>query len=204
MIQAYLAAAEAVAGLFRSPALDEGWDRPSALAGFRVSGLAGHLARGVFTVEGYLAAPVPPDTPMVTAEIYLSMVATLTDEDNQRIIDRGQADADAGADDLRARYDAALDHLRAALPPLSPDRPMAMFGGTVLPLRDCLITRLVELLIHADDLAVSLGVPTPAFPDEAAEPVLALLLRHSHRRHGTAALLRAFARGERAGPVTAF
>jgi uncharacterized protein (TIGR03083 family) len=204
VIEAYLSAAEAVSGLLRSPELDARWDQPSALAGFQVSGLAGHLARGVFTVEGYLAAPEPDSRDMVTAEVYVSMVATLTDDDNRRIIDRGRTDAGPGPDDLRARYDAALARLRTVLPTLSPSRPMPMFGGNVLPLRDCLVTRLVELLIHADDLAVSLAVPTPSFPGEAAEPVLELLLRHAHRRHGTAALLRAFTRAERATPIPAF
>ena len=203
MIASYLTAAGAVSGLLHSPALDAAWDRPSALDGFLVSGLAGHLARAVFTVEGYLAAPAS-DTKPVSAEIYLSMVDGLSAEDNERIIDRGQADAGSGPDDLRERYDAALDRLRVALPALPPDRPMPMFGGTVLPLRDCLVTRLVELLIHADDLAVSIGVPTPSFPAEASEAVLGLLLRQSQRRHGTPALLRAFARAERAAPIIAF
>lgn len=204
MIASYLTAATTVSGLLRRPEVDEAWDRPSELDGFLVSGLAGHLARAVFTVEGYLAAPVPPDASPVSADIYVSVIAALTDEDNQRIVDRGQADAGSGPDDLRARFDAALDRLRLALPSLSPERSMAMFGGNVLPLRDCLVTRLVELLIHADDLAVSVGVPTPAFPGEAEEAVLGLLLRQSQRRHGTPALLRAFARAERAAPVPAF
>ncbi|MFG1604110.1 maleylpyruvate isomerase N-terminal domain-containing protein [Actinoplanes sp. NPDC049265] len=204
MIEAYLSAARAVSGLLHSPAVDVMWEQPSALTGFRVSGLAGHLARAVFTVEGYLAAPPPVAPELVTAEIYLSVIGALTDDDNRRIVDRGEADAGSGPDDLRERYDAALGRLGMVLPTLPPSHPMPMFGGNVLPLRDCLVTRLVELLIHADDLAVSLNVATPAFADEATEPVLALLLGHAHRRHGTAALLRAFTRAERAAPIPAF
>jgi uncharacterized protein (TIGR03083 family) len=204
VIEAYLSAARVVSGLLHSPAVDVRWEQPSALAGFRVSGLAGHLARAVFTVEGYLAEPPPVDPHLVTAEIYLATIAGLTDDDNQRIIDRGETDAGTGPDDLRDRYDAALGRLSTVLPTLPPSHPMPMFGGNVLPLRDCLITRLVELLVHADDLAVSLNVAPPACTDEATEPVLALLLRHSHRRHGTAALLRAFTRAERAAPIPAF
>jgi hypothetical protein len=75
----------------------------------------------------------------------------------------------------------------------------------VLPLRDCLTTRLLELLVHADDLALSLGVPTPDFDDEAADLVVTLLARFARRRHGTPAMLRAFTRAERApSSVAAF
>ena len=47
VIEAYLSAAGTVAELLRSPALADAWSAPSALAEFRVSGLAGHLGRGV-------------------------------------------------------------------------------------------------------------------------------------------------------------
>ncbi|GGR10006.1 hypothetical protein [Streptomyces aurantiogriseus] len=59
MISAFLNTAEVASGLLRSPVLAERWERPSALAQFRVSGLAGHLARAVFNVERWLAEPPP-------------------------------------------------------------------------------------------------------------------------------------------------
>jgi uncharacterized protein (TIGR03083 family) len=189
VIEAYLSAAGTVAELLRSRALAATWSSPSALAEFRVSGLAGHLGRGVFTVEKYLAAPLP-DGPATTFDAagYFDAVTAV-----------------AGPDGLAARYDAALDRLRAVLPGLPPDRPVPMVGGRVLPLSECLLTRLVELLVHADDLAVSIGVTPPEFAAEPADLVVSVLARAARRRHGTAAVLRALARRERAtGTVAAF
>jgi hypothetical protein len=186
-IDSYLSAATTVSTLLRSPSLAEAWDQPSALPEFRIGGLAGHLARAVFTTEGYVAAEVPPHFVLVDAGIYLGLLETMTPE------------AGTGPGDLIARYDAALDRLRATLPTLGEDRPVPMLAGHVLPLRECLVTRMLELLVHADDLAVSLGEPTPEFDEEAADLVVTLLARFARRRHGLPAMLRALARRERAG-----
>jgi Mycothiol maleylpyruvate isomerase N-terminal domain len=205
---AFLSAAATVADLLRSPALATSWRSPSALAEFRVSGLAGHLARGVFTVERYLAAPAPAGGPTTDAAGYFVAVSgdpDLSSESNRQIRDRGELDAGTGPDDLAGRYDAALARLAAELPGIPPDRPMPMVAGHVLSLSDCLLTRLVELLVHADDLAVSIGVAPPAFADEPAELVVSVLARAARRRHGTAPVLRALARRERAlGSISAF
>ncbi len=68
-----------------------------------------------------------------------------------------------------------------------------------LRLDDFLLSRTMELLVHIDDLAVSIGVPTPqpARPDAT----LALLTTLAAQRHGATALLRALTRTERA-PAT--
>jgi uncharacterized protein (TIGR03083 family) len=207
VIEAYLSAAGTVAELLRSRALAATWSSPSALAEFRVSGLAGHLGRGVFTVEKYPAAPLPdgPATTFDAAGYFDAVTAVAGPDDDRQIRERGEQDAGAGPDDLAARYDAALDRLRAVLPGLPPDRPVPMVGGRVLPLSECLLTRLVELLVHADDLAVSIGVTPPEFAAEPADLVVSVLARAARRRHGTAAVLRALARRERAtGTVAAF
>jgi hypothetical protein len=64
-------------------------------------------------------------------------------------------------------------------------------------LEDMLVTRMMELAVHSDDLAVSLGVPTPAFPDSAMQVVIDLLTRLALRRHGQIPVLRALSRSER-------
>ena len=201
VIEAFLSAAATVSGLLHSPALASRWAEPSALAEFRVSGLAGHLARGVFTVETYLARPVPAGEPIDATTYFLSVAdgSDLASERNRQIRQRGEADAGPSADDLVTRYDAALARLAADLPALDGRRPVPMVGGQVLTLDQCLITRLVELLVHADDLAVSLDVQTPAVDDEAADLVVTVLARTARRRHGTVPVLRTLARHERGG-----
>jgi hypothetical protein len=63
---------------------------------------------------------------------------------------------------------------------------------------DLLITRMMELAVHSDDLAVSVGIATPALPQSAVDTVVDLLSRLAVRRHGPTAVLRALSRAERA------
>jgi hypothetical protein len=63
---------------------------------------------------------------------------------------------------------------------------------------------MLEVVVHADDLAVSVGIPTPELPDDVFAPVRDLLVRLSVRRHGQAAVVRALSRRERAGAIHAF
>jgi hypothetical protein len=59
--------------------------------------------------------------------------------------------------------------------------------------------------VHADDLATSIGRPTPAFDDDVLHPALALLAMLGARRHGQDAAVRALSRAERSsGPAAAF
>ena len=59
--------------------------------------------------------------------------------------------------------------------------------------------------MHADDLAASIGVDTPEFPDDVVAPVLGLLAGVAVRRHGQAAVVRALSRPQRApASVSAF
>ena len=69
---------------------------------------------------------------------------------------------------------------------------------------DFLLTRLLEIVVHSDDLAVSVRVATPEFPDEAFEPVRDLLVRLAVRRHGQSAVVGTLSRRERAKPIFAF
>ena len=63
----------------------------------------------------------------------------------------------------------------------------------------------METVVHSDDLAASLGLATPEFPDEVVSPVLGLLTGLAVRRHGATALVRALTRPQRApASVAAF
>ncbi len=100
---------------------------------------------------------------------------------------------------LAGRADAALAGQRSRLP----ERPAGDVvylpqTGRALTLGDFLTTRTMELAVHADDLAVSVGLAAAELPDVAFDPLLILLARLAARRHGQTALLRALARGERA------
>jgi hypothetical protein len=60
---------------------------------------------------------------------------------------------------------------------------------------------MMELAVHSDDLAVSVGTATPALRQSAVDTVIDLLSRLAVRRHGPTAVLRALSRAERS-PAT--
>jgi hypothetical protein len=199
--QAYLEAAETVVALLRDPAVAAAWDRPSALAEFTVSGLAGHLAGQLLAVPDVLATPVPDKPPAPLLDHYTRSTwidAGLDSATNVKIRAGGDANAAEGAAALLARTTDALTALRAALAAESADRVVHLTGRWSLTLDDYLTTRLLEIAVHDDDLAVSVGLPTPELPAAALDPVFALLTTLSVRKHGAPAVLRALARAERA------
>ena len=63
-------------------------------------------------------------------------------------------------------------------------------------LDEYLRTRLVELTVHIDDLAISVDV-APSVPAEAYAAAMDVLVAVGRRRHGDLAVLRALTRRER-------
>nr|WP_307825720.1 hypothetical protein [Streptomyces sp. MBT33] len=98
------------------------------------------------------------------------------------------------------RVDEVLAVLRNLLPDMPAERPvhMATWGEWSLELDDLLLTRTMELVVHSDDLACSVGLPSPGFPESVTAPVIDLLTRLAVRRHGPADVVRALSRAERA------
>ena len=78
------------------------------------------------------------------------------------------------------------------------------WAGWALRREDFLLTRMLEVVVHADDLAVSVGIDTPTFPAEVFDPVRDLLVRLAVARHGQARVVAALTRRERALPIHAF
>ncbi|MEU7998892.1 maleylpyruvate isomerase N-terminal domain-containing protein [Micromonospora sp. NPDC049060] len=203
----YLTAARSAADLLADPAVAARWDEPSALPEFGVAGLAGHLASQVLGVPAVLATPVPDGEPVDVLAHYARgswLGAPIEATVNVAIRRAGDGLAADGPVALTERYAATLRELTDALPAEPSDRVVHLTRGAYsLTLDDYLTTRLMELVVHADDLAVSVGVPTPELPDEVVDPVLTLLARLAVRRHGQPAVLRALGRAERAPAIVA-
>ena len=70
--------------------------------------------------------------------------------------------------------------------------------GWSLLVEDFLLTRMLEIVVHTDDLAASIGGEPAGLPEGATDPVLALLLAMAREQYGDQAVLRALARNERA------
>ena len=198
----YLAAAGQAAALLGEPEVAAAWERPSALAEMTVSGLAGHLAYQIFSVSAALDEPASQQPPIPLLEHYARAAwlgAPLDAEVNSGIRSRGEDIGREGAQPLAKRAGAALAEQQARLAGLPGGQPVFLpQTGWALSLGDFLTTRTMELAVHMDDLAVSVGLPARELPDAAFDPVLVLLARLAARRHGQAALLRALARAERA------
>lgn len=202
---AYLQAAASAAALLDDQAVAAAWESPSALPEFSVAGLAGHLARQVVAVPRVLGQPVPAGPPATLLEHYDRVPwvgASLDDEANAEIRRGGEDEAAEGAAALAARIGVAVEALRTALPAEPADRIVhPSWVSWTLTLDDFLVTRMMEIAVHSDDLALSVRVATPPLPAAVLDPVFALLTGLAARRHGPTALLRALSRSERA-PAT--
>jgi len=197
----FLAVSRIAAELLHEPRLAAMWGEPSALAEFSVGGLAGHLAYQVLAIPQIVREPIPTEPTIALLDHYARVQwidAELDDEISVRIRAGGDQLAADGPEALAGRLDAAIQQLESDLS-TTPDRAVriSLWGPWSLMLDDMLVTRMMELAVHSDDLAVSLGVPTPAFPDRALQVVVDLLTRLALRRHGQTSVLRALSRSER-------
>jgi uncharacterized protein (TIGR03083 family) len=205
----YLAVADVAAKLLAEPAVAAAWDRPSALMHYTVSGLAGHLAGQINVVATALDGQ-DPDTPPICLLDYFLRARWLNADHEGEVhlaIRRSGADyAAKGPDALAAGITAVLDRLHKELPRQPQNRVVQFpWGPPSLLLDDLLINRMMELVVHIDDLAVSAGMETPALPTDATDTVIGILATLAARRHGAVAVLRALTRVERApATITAF
>jgi uncharacterized protein (TIGR03083 family) len=201
----FLDMAAAVRPLLAGSEVAEWWDEPSALGEMTVGALAGHLTRAVSTVAGYLESDPPTsDAPPLDAAGYFLSIEGLGGRDvdldaplHQAIRRRSEEAAAGGPAEVLGRWDATVQGLTARLPVEPADRMVAVLDGRPMRLDDYLVTRLVEMVVHADDLAVSLEIPSPPMPADATDAVIGMLVELARRRHGDVAVVRALTRRER-------
>jgi uncharacterized protein (TIGR03083 family) len=194
----FLEAYDAVRPLLAAPALARAWNGPSSLPDLSVRGLAGHLVRAGDAVLAYLDAdPAPPGDPLSPAAYYAAALTAMDARAHAAVRARGEALAGSDPSALVARREAVAARLGEVLRREPPERRVRVFGDLVMTLDDYLVTRIVEILVHADDLAVSLGLDAPLVPERAFELGLRTLVDVARARHGDAAVLVALARRER-------
>lgn len=200
----FLIAAESAFELVGRVEVVQAWDRPSALPEMSVGALAAHLGSQVLSVHAAVTAGhgASDEVPVPLLEHYSRvawMRSGVEDEANVRIRTAAARSATSGHDALTASMQQAIRDLRTAF--ASADLPprIRMPGWDwALSFDDFLVTRVMEIVVHSDDLAVSVDVGPPLLPQEVLGPVLALLVGVSLQRHGQASLVRALTRRERA------
>ena len=204
VVEGYLFAAQSAVTLLAQPAVAEQWEAPSALAEMTVGALAAHLAGQVLSVRDVLVDRrlASSDHPVALLEHYTRSAwveAGLDDEANLTIREGTASRAAAGHRQLLESVQEALDDVARLLAEEVEPRVVRMpWWGWSLTFEDFLVTRMMEITVHSDDLAVSLGQEPPELPVSVLEPVLSLLLGVSVLRHGQAAVVRALSRAERA------
>lgn len=206
----FLTTARALERAIADPRTVAAWTADSALPGYDVAGLCGHAARAVHTVARYLdASPPPADAQVLDAAGYFA--AVLGDHDprtsglHAQVRARGREQASGGPAAVVDALVAARADLERRLPEEPAQRPLAVLDGTAVTLGAYLETRLVELVVHLDDLAASVAPELrDLVPPDADEAVAITLARVAVARHGAAAVVRSLSRTERtSGPLSA-
>jgi hypothetical protein len=173
----------------------EQWLMPSVLPKMSVGALACHLGRQVVRAVELLpmATDVPP---LESADAHYHRAAWVRST---------SAEAAFGAGALADRTAEALEAVRSLLAAgTARDVVPVPWQGWSLRRDDFLLTRMLEIVVHADDLALSVAVRTPEFPAEVFAPVRDLLVRLAVKRHGQSAVISALTRSERTQVISAF
>ncbi|HEV3473198.1 MAG TPA: maleylpyruvate isomerase N-terminal domain-containing protein [Actinomycetota bacterium] len=195
---AYLDSLRAARQVVASEALAERWEQESVLKGFSIRGLAGHLVRAGQAPLFYLEQPTPDDSTVVEAPAYYRRVLDeMGPSEHAQVIERGEANAADGAVKLLDDHDAAIARLEEKLPEIDPTQPVSVYGDVSMRFDDYLVVRICEVLIHTDDLAVSLGLDPPEPPADAADLAIDHLVEVARLWYGDRAVLVALSRRER-------
>jgi hypothetical protein len=215
----FLACAEVVVDAVSSDAVASAWAAPSVLEEQTVGGVAGHLcrvvvlvagatSRGASTAEGQWSSPanvivgdyLEGDEPEGPADFgsageYFAVLVALADEAmHAGVRQRGADVAAAGHSELVATVRSRLDELAPRLRTADPDRLVAVAFGKTLRFDDYLVTRIVEQVVHLDDLARSVAVEPYPVPLAALDLVVNTGIDVARRQTGDRALLRALYR----------
>lgn len=191
-------AVEASAGLLARPAVAEQWDHPSALDGMTVGALAAHLVRAAGSTIAYLdrtPADARPTDELLTPITYFH--AAVASPIHEQIKDVSARESSAGHAVIAAKCEQLATDLKARLAAEPPNRLIAALGDRFLTLNDFCRTRMIEVLLHLDDLAVSTGQPRPETDPRGAAIVIDISVGVARHMHGDWDVLYALARAER-------
>jgi Mycothiol maleylpyruvate isomerase N-terminal domain len=217
---AFLEAARHAGRVLCDPAIGEDWHRPSVLSRMDVGSVAGHVYLVVRRVNKHLDAqrtltgavdPGTPDRPVPKQTVIVEVPARhlptirVADEDDLdadlhvQVRRDGERIAERGWSSVVSSYAALVEVLAARLAD-PPDVIVPLGGSSPVLFAPYLASRVAELLVHADDLAVSVGLDVSPPSVNAVSVALTFLVESARAMHGDVAVLRAFARRERTPP----
>ena len=207
MDSAFPVAATVALELIQRDEVRDRWLRPSVLPKMSVGTLACHLGRQVVRAAELLEAgtDVPPLESVDEHYRRAAWVMSTSPDDPPNDRSADDAEAALGAAALAGRSGRALDTVRRQLAEgTARDVIVVPWQGWSLRRDDFLLTRMLEIVVHTDDLALSVSIRTPEFPADVFAPVRDLLVRLAVQRHGQSAVISALTRRERTQVISAF
>lgn len=191
-------------GVLASEAVARGWEEPSAVEGFSVGGLAAHIHATVRFLEVALDEPLPGSPKEVSLAGFYGANRIDGEDDRQQdlhvlIREHAESRARYGAESVSERFAELVPRLQHRLAGQPVDRlvPVLRVRDGVTSLDTYVRTRVVELVVHSDDLATSVGLPELSIPPAAAEVVIDVCVDLVRTRSGDLEVIRAFTRAER-------
>lgn len=205
--EAFLEGADLAADLLRHNVVRTSWQERSALPEMSTGALACHLSRQVTRAAELLARPSALPALGSVDEHYAraSWVTSSSPRDPANDRSTGDAEAALGHGLMLDRLESDLAIVKRRLESGAVRETVDIpWQGWALRRDHFLCTRLVEIVVHTTDLAESLRLPAPRFPEPVFAPVSDLLVRLAVRRHGQAAVIGTLTRRERAKHISAF
>ena len=205
--EAFREAAQAFGEVVTRPEVGKSWDQPSALEGYSVGAIVTHVNAAIGWLGRLLDAPAQPDLRPTPPADYLGFLHGLkigpdgADRHPLHDVLHSQFEQAAGRgwETNRDKFLGLVERLPERLEGESATRLLDLHptAPLVVPLGEFLRTRVVELVVHGDDLATSAGI-TPPLPESAATMAIDVMLAVARTVHGDLTVIRALARRERA------
>ena len=202
-------ALDAAVAVATDDAVTGAWSQPSALDGLTVGGLVAHVLIATERTAVVLEEPAPDATAVRLVgipEFYgpnrIDDPTDLADGLPSLLRQGASARAATGPTAVVEELARLGARLRPLVEAAAADRlvPVVQVPSGAARLDDYLTTRVIELVVHTDDLACSVGIPVPDVPTDVLSVVTSTFVDLAIARSGGRAVLRAFARRERAGP----
>ncbi|MFE4518191.1 sterol carrier family protein [Kitasatospora sp. NPDC056783] len=143
---------------------------PTRLGSWRVRELLAHLSLALGRLPAAPDAPAPdapaPDGPVLSLAGYAELSGTMAGAVDEVVTEHAATGFAGPLAEVVAAFDRSLDEVMAVLDRSAGADPeaTAVVVGRRMLLTDYLVTRLVEAVVHADDLADALGLE--AFPHD--------------------------------------
>jgi Mycothiol maleylpyruvate isomerase N-terminal domain len=205
-VAVYLSAVDWLRGILQRAEVVDSWNQPSVVEHYTVGGLAAHAVHGVLWLEQVLKDGVPVGLRRVRVPEYMGLNRADGEHDDPfgaSLRSAAESFAQTGAHIVVAALTLARDELAALLSAAPASRPVPVIrvAGSYAPLSEYLQTRILEAVVHGDDVASSVpNIQVPDPPPEAVAVCLEVCVELAQARVGDVEALRAFTRVERAVP----